>query len=120
MIDFVSKVHSQSTLVVQLSGNLNDSSRDYFFDCIAETIGPDIQHVVIECHQLGFISSSGLASLLTARKRALTKGCKISLTHINSSISQVLEITKLGRILSVYPTTAEALKSMKGRLACVG
>ena len=120
MVDFVSKPLANSTVVIQLSGNFDDASRVDFFTYVSDLLESGISHVVIECEKLGHLSSSALASLLTARKRAMKSGSKISLTHLNSSIAQVLEITKLGRILSIYPTTESAIASNKDKLFCFG
>jgi len=120
MINFVSTAHSSSTVVVEISGELSDSSRNYFFECIADLVESGVKHVIVECHKLGHLSSSGLAALLTARKRAASHGSKISLTNINSSIAEVLEITKLGKLLKIYPNTKTALESIEGDNDCVG
>lgn len=105
---------SNSTVVLEIDGQLSDSSRNVFFDCIAELVEAGVKNVVVECHKLGHLSSSGLAALLVARKRAAANGYKISLTNLNSSIAEVLEITKLGKLLSIYPNTETALESIAG------
>lgn len=120
MIDFITQKISESEMVVQVSGQLDDVNRKYFFDCVADILETGITHVVIDCTKLGHINSSGLAGLLTARKRAASKGGKIYLTNLNSLISEVIETTKLGRILSVFPTTEDALASIRDQPMCVG
>ena len=112
MIDFTRTEISSSTVVLEISGQLSDMSRNHFFDCISELVESGVKNVVVECHKLGHLSSSGLAALLTARKRAASQGSKISLTNLNSSIAEVLEITKLGKLLSIYPNTKTALESI--------
>ena len=115
MIDFEMERVSQSTSVVRVRGVLNGSTRDYFFDCIADLLGDDygetnrIKNVIIECNGLGVLSSSGMAALLTSRTTAKRRGTKIYLTHLNSTIAKALEITKLNSLLAVYPTTREIL-----------
>jgi len=120
MIDFVTRQISDTTMAVKVSGELTEMNRKYFFDCVSDLITSGSNHIIIECQLLGHISSSGLALLLAARKRASKKGCKISLTHVNSSIAEVLEVTKLGRILSVYPTTKDAVEHNQPESACLG
>jgi len=115
MIDFEMERVSQSTSIVRVRGVLNGSTRDYFFDCIADLLGDDygetnrIKNVIIECNGLGVLSSSGMAALLTSRTTAKRRGTKIYLTHLNSTIAKALEITKLNSLLAVYPTTREIL-----------
>ena len=120
MIDFTSNQISETAVVVQVSGSLTEMSRSYFFDCIGDMTDSGVQHVVIECQRLGYLNSSGLAALLVARKRAARQGARIYLTHLNSSVAQVLELTKLGRILSIFATTEEAIASFQSQPACVG
>ena len=115
MIDFEMERVSQSTSIVRVRGVLNGSTRDYFFDCIADLLGDDygetnrIKNVIIECNGLGVLSSSGMAALLTSRTTAKRRGTKIYLTHLNSTIAKALKITKLNSLLAVYPTTREIL-----------
>ena len=119
MIDFVSKPLTNSVAVVEVSGRLTELNRQYFFDCVTDMIASGYKHIIIECDKLGSLNSGGLAALLTARKRAVKNGGKIHFTHLNSSIAYLIEITKLGRILSVYPTTGEALSSLEDELASI-
>lgn len=121
MIDFTTNPISNSIVAVEVTGQLAEMERDYFFTCVGDLVDNGYRHVIVECYGLGFISSSGLAALLKARKQANKKGGRIYLTHLNSTIAEVLEVTKLGRLLSVYPTTESVVESLqKNELACVG
>lgn len=121
MFDFTINPLSDSVVVVQVTGRLADLERDYFFSCIGDLVNNGYRYVIVECHGLGLISSSGLAVLLKARKRASKKGGQVYFTHLSSTISEVLEMTKLGRLLAVYPTTESVIESIEtNELACVG
>lgn len=120
MIDYTSRKISDSVTVVEVSGALNETNRKYFFNCIKDMIEAGSRYIVIECHRLGHLDSSALASLLTARKQAGKKRGRIYLTHLSSSLAEVLEITKLGRLLAVYPSTKSALEHIQSDPACVG
>jgi len=120
MIDFVSKPMSNGTIIVNVAGTLSETDRQYFFDCIGDFIESGYKNIIIECQRLGFVSSSGLAALLSARKRAAKKGGRVYLTHLNSNLAEVLEITKLGRLLLVYPTTEDAIGHIENKLECMG
>jgi len=120
MLDFITRQLSDTVVVIGVSGNLNEESRNYFFDCVADVLDSGTKYAVIDCHLLGRISSSGLAGLLMARKRVVSNGGKIYLTHLNSMIAEGIETTQLGRILSVFPTTEDALASIRSEPMCVG
>ena len=116
MTNFICKPLPNSTAVIQLIGNLDDSNQFEFFRYISALLDSGIKHVIIECQTLGQLTSKGFNSLLSARKRAIRNGSKISLTHLNSNVAQILEVTKLGRLLSIFPTTESALEYSKSKL----
>lgn len=120
MIDYTTRKVSDSVIVVEVSGTLNETNRRYFFDCLGDMLDSGSRYIIVDCHRLGHLNSAALASFLTARKHAAKNGGRIYLTHLNSNIAEVLEITKLGRLLSVYPSTEAALKNIHADPACVG
>lgn len=120
MIDYTTKELSDAVTVIEVSGKLDESNRKYFFGCVGDMIEAGQRYIIIECHRIGYLNSAALASLLSARKHAAKKGGRIYLTHLSSSIAEVMEITKLGRLLAVYPTTIAALNHIQTDPACVG
>lgn len=120
MIDYTTRKISDSVTIVEVSGILNESNRKYFFDCIGDMIESGSRYIIIECHRIGHLNSGALASLLKARKHAARKGGRVYLTHLTSTIAEVLEITRLGRLLSVFPSTETALGNIQADAACVG
>jgi anti-anti-sigma factor len=120
MIDYTTRQISDAVTVVEVSGTFYESDQNYFFGCIGDMIDSGSRYIIIECHRLGHLNSAALASLLSARKHAAKKGGRIYLTHLSSSIAEVLEITKLGRLLSVYPSTESAIKDIQSDSACGG
>ena len=120
MIDYTTRKVSEEVTVVEVSGKLDEAGREYFFGCIGDMIESGSRYIIIECHRIGHLTSGALASLLSARKHAAKKGGRIYLTHLSSSIAEVMEITKLGRLLAVYPSTEAALDAVRSDPACVG
>jgi anti-anti-sigma factor len=92
--------------IVYLSGELNTSSLQQFKSEIQELVGDGFQRIIVDCRELGFISSSGLVALIWAR----TAGGTIYLTHVSAMIGEVLNITKLSRLLKIEPTTRGLLE----------
>jgi anti-anti-sigma factor len=115
MIDFEIDFLSDSIVIIKPRGKLDESTRGYFFDCIGDLLeesdktGGVPKHVIVECNGLGFLSSAGMAALLSARNRIRTRGGKIYFTHLSSTIAKALEATKLNSLLAIYPTTKELL-----------
>jgi len=80
-------------LVAHLAGRLDTAA--------AVEITPDIQaladkadqHIVLDCAELEYISSSGLRLFLTLRKESAAKGGKLQVRAINNDIRQVFMMT---------------------------
>ena len=88
MIDF----HTQlidGIAIVSVSGNLDSTSHDYFFENIADLMKNNIAEIIIDCDDLGFISSRSLGKLIVARNRAAKFNGKIYLTHVNLSLIHI-------------------------------
>lgn len=98
--------------VINLSGELDFESLRSFKQEVAELFSKGHDKIIVDCRDIGFISSSGLAALLWARSRATGLGRKIYFTHISAMVSEVLKITKLSGLLRIEPTTRGLLKKL--------
>ena len=89
----INLVNEGEQLVAQLSGRLDTAA--------AAEIAPDFQslaeqsakHIILDCSQLEYISSSGLRLFLTLRKESAAKGGKLQVRAINADIRQVFMMT---------------------------
>ena len=95
--------------VVSLSGDLFASSTVQFKQEFRALMTRGIHTIVVDCRELGMISSSGLATLEWARSKVNVLGGKIYLTHVSTVVSDVLAITRLSTIFSIVATTSEVL-----------
>lgn len=82
-----------NAVVARFAGRLDTAA--------AVEITPDIQalaeqadkHIVLDCSELAYISSSGLRLFLTLRKESAAKGGKLQVRAINADIRQVFMMT---------------------------
>ena len=109
MIDFDTQYFASGTAVVSVRGDLNETNREYFFGCVKDLIADGISRIVVDCDGLGNVTSSGLAAMLTARRKAESAGGTVLLSHVDSRLAGLLNLTRLNRILSIFPTTSQAL-----------
>ncbi len=112
MIDFETTHLAGGIAVVSVRGSLDDTARDYFFECVSDLIDEGFVRIIVDCAGLGHISSSGLAALIRARSQVQSKDGKIYLTHVEATIADVLALTKLNKLLAIYPSTRELLKEL--------
>ena len=89
----INLINEGEQLVAQLSGRLDTAA--------AAAIAPDFQalaeqaaqHIILDCSQLEYISSSGLRLFLALRKESAAKGGKLQVRSINADIRQVFMMT---------------------------
>ena len=80
-------------VIARLAGRLDTAA--------AAEIAPDFQalaeqaakHIILDCAQLEYISSSGLRLFLALRKESAAKGGKLQVRAINADIRQVFMMT---------------------------
>ena len=86
-------IENGNPVVVNLQGRLDTAA--------AAEIAPDFQalaeqaakHIILDCAQLEYISSSGLRLFLALRKESAAKGGKLQVRAINADIRQVVMMT---------------------------
>ena len=114
MLDFSSHQTENGTLVIRLGGELDAESNEYFFKCVEDEINAGHKNIVINCADLGFISSIGLAAFIRARSRIAKNDGKIYLARVNSTIMNVLHIVNLDKIFDIFPKEREAIAAIEG------
>jgi anti-anti-sigma factor len=77
-------------------------------DGIVEKAG--VPKILLSFDHVTHISSAVLGVLMSLDKKAKAKKGEIRLSNINPTIRQVFTITKLDKILKIYPTSEEAMK----------
>ena len=80
-------------IVARLTGRLDTAAAAEIapdFQALAEQAS---QHIILDCSQLEYISSSGLRLFLALRKESAAKGGKLQVRAINADIRQVFMMT---------------------------
>jgi anti-sigma B factor antagonist len=67
------------------------------------------KRVVLDLTACGFIDSSGLRALLSARSAADTAGGSLALVVDDPNILRVFEVASLDQVLEIHPTVDAAL-----------
>ena len=86
-------IENGNPVIVNLQGRLDTAA--------AAEVTPDFQalaeqaanHIILDCSQLDYISSSGLRLFLALRKESAAKGGKLQVRAINADIRQVFMMT---------------------------
>ena len=67
------------------------------------------KNIILDLCQVKFADSSGLSSLLVGHRLCKNAGGVFILTCLNESVARLVTISQLDNVLSIVPTTEEAI-----------
>lgn len=67
--------------------------------------------IVLDVAQITFIDSAGIGTLIRAAQAALRKGGSLKIVHLTKRIHDVLQITRLSTVFSIYDDLQKAIQS---------
>ncbi len=102
---------SGNTLVVTFDGDMDlansRAARKILLDAVAKSGG-----VVVDLSRVGYVDSSGIASLIEALQTSRKKGGTFVLVALSEGASRVLELARLDKIFTIYPSLEEGLAAV--------
>ena len=103
---------SNGVTVLTLAGRvtLGDESNQ-MRSAIKDLITQGKKRLVFDLGSLSYIDSAGLGTLVAAYTSARNSGADIKLANITQKLDELLNITKLVTVFSVYGSVDEATKS---------
>ena len=96
----INKLQSAAQTTVALTGRL-DTTTAPELEAQLRALLPETSVLVLDFTALDYISSAGLRVLLVAQKEMNKKKGQMSLTHVNESVMEVLEVTGFTDILTI-------------------
>lgn len=113
MIDFSSYEHEDNPAihVVDIEGNLDGETAEYFFKCIEATIDEGRTKLIVNCVKLEYISSLGLAMLMRVHARMKKLGGDVRVARLEGVVADALSISGFDKILKMYPSVGDAAAS---------
>lgn len=84
---------TSEAILATLDGRLDTASAGDFARDIQPLIDQAGKHIILDCAQLQFISSSGLRLFLTLRKASIAAGGTITIRGLQEAVKQVFVIT---------------------------
>ena len=69
--------------------------------------------LIINLAGVGYVDSSGLATLVEILKRLRSRGGSLSLTQVTEKVKSLFEITKLEKLFGIYASDQTAFESLQ-------
>ena len=97
--------------VLALSGDVDLESSPRLRTALLDCVGTRAA-VLVDMSEVSYIDSSGVASLVEAYQTARRSGGGFGLVDVSDGAMRVLELARLDKVFSIYPSLAEGLKGV--------
>src|ERR1700686_4218444 len=104
---------SEGVVIVEPRGRMDSTTAKPFGDRVVELIRSGSHHLLIDLHQVIYISSAGFRSLLIARKLIDDFQGKLILCRMSAGIKRLFEIGQFLGIFQICATRDEGINSAK-------
>ncbi len=84
---------SPDTITAVIAGRLDTANSQQFAVEMQPLMDGADKHIVLDCSQLEFVSSSGLRLLLSLRKQTIAMGGDVTIKNVIPDVMQVFTIT---------------------------
>jgi anti-sigma B factor antagonist len=80
---------------------------------VKSLLGAGKKRIVLDMSNVAYIDSAGLGILVAAHISAKNQGAALHLCNLGTKFHDVLQLTRLVTVFSVFDTEAEAIKSFE-------
>ena len=108
-LDVESRQTDSGITVLAPSGRLDVVGAPALKEAVSEAMKNGQPRLVIDMEGVTFVDSSGLGSVVSARKQVRTSKGDLRLAAPNQQVRVVLELTTLDRVFPYFATVEEAL-----------
>lgn len=98
---------SPTVKILEPSGILNAIKGNELRREITDTVSAETEIVLIDLKNVNFIDSSGLGALVAAMQTLKKANRKLFVCSINEQVKMIFELTKVDKILQIYPDRDE-------------
>jgi len=105
------KSEVEGVTIIGVDGEIDLNSSPELHDFFNKLVADGAQKVIIDFEKISYIDSSGLATIISAMQELKKNEGKLSLASVSEKIRNILEVTKLDKIFSIYATQEDAIAS---------
>src|SRR5580700_4195675 len=108
---FQSEIIDGDILAIVLRGDLDSTSAPEFDRQIQGHLDAGRSKIIIDCRNMGYISSLGIASLVALQTKLRRRGGQVKLAAIFGPAMEVMRLVRLDKMLDIYGDLEFARKS---------
>jgi len=98
-------------VIVEPEGEITIEESPGFHKSLLEICRETPTRLIVDLHQVSYMDSSGVGTLVDAYRKLGDNGGKMALVGLTPAVRSVFEITRLDRFFPIYDSVDEALKA---------
>jgi anti-anti-sigma factor len=98
--------------IVSLEGRLDFSGTEDLMADVQRLLGAGGKHMLFDCHELRYISSTGLRIFIFALKELQPKGGRVLISGLNQHVRSVFSMVGFLSLFEIHATREEALAAL--------
>ncbi len=106
----IKSFEKEGVAVYQVNGEINISTSP---ELKKQFEKQNAKKIVIDLEKVGYIDSSGLATLVEILKKTKTAGGGLALAGMSDKVKSLFEITKLDKLFQIVRTQDEGISKVK-------
>jgi len=104
---------TEGVRLIHVSGPLDSVTHDSFRDFLDPLVSQAHARIVLDCRNLTYVNSRGLALLLHYHRAAERDLSFFGIAALNSRIRKAIDLLGMGHLVTAYPTVEEAMRTAK-------
>ncbi|MFW5891700.1 MAG: STAS domain-containing protein [bacterium] len=108
-----SRIIDDNILVIELEGELSIFFKEEVENLVQENVDNSIYKFIFDMSKVTYIDSSGLSILILAGNTSFKNGQKVKIVSPTAQVKYVIDIARIGQILSYYDDIDSAIESFK-------
>ena len=97
--------------VIHISGPLDSMTHDRFKDLLDPMVNQPRVRIVLDCENLSYVNSKGLALLGRYQRIALQNLSFLGIAALNRRITKTIELLGMSKLVKLYPSVGEAMQA---------
>ncbi len=98
----------EGALVVAFTGDVDLQSSPDARKALLDAVGQG-KNVLVDLSGVGYIDSSGVASLVESLQTARKSGCTLGLAAVSEGALRVLQLARLDKVFTIHDTVEQGL-----------
>ena len=110
-MEFYQHETHRDVLILSADGGLTRNTSEKFVTDLGQLVESGSRKLLIDCSQLTYISSWGIAILLRLRSVLEKVGGEVKMSNVEGTFFRILSMSKLATIFEIYDNVAAGLEA---------